>query len=345
MPQGSLASQRYQVDGLYEAIEFYYERGWTDGLPVIPPTEELVHASLEAAGRQPSDVLGVEPVKGRVITAEKAAVNAVMAGCRPEYFPVVVTAVEAICEEPFNLHAITVSTAGAAIMVLVNGPVAKELGMNSGISLFGPGNRANATIGRAMGLIVRNVTGAIPGELDKATLGHPGKFSLCIAEAEDVSPWDPLHVERGLSKDASAVTVFAALAPWQVRNHVGNTPETVLISFADLLKDWEPSQGEVVVVLSPQHLGHIKAAGWSKAQVKEYLCKKAQRPIKDLEEAGNLGADIGKLLSVCRSSDSITVIVGGGTAGGFSSIIGLWGKGINSRSVTKEISFPNGKQP
>jgi hypothetical protein len=306
----------------------------------------MVWAFLWAAGREPSDVLGVEPVRGRVVTVEKAAINAIMAGCKSEYFPVVVSAAEAICQDAFNLHAITASTMGAAILVVVNGPVAKKLGMNSGVNLFGQGNRANATIGRALRLIAMNIVGAIPGGFDKATFGHPGKYSYCIAEAEDASPWEPLHVERGMSRDDSAVTVFAALAPWQVTNHVGNTPEDILTSLTDVLKAVGPNQREIVVVISPEHLGHIKGAGWSKQQVKEFLAGKAQRTEKEWFEAGRLDKKVpsqesAKPIGVCAGPESVNVIVGGGMAGGFSAVIPLWGGGVSSSSITVKVRFPD----
>ena len=172
-------------------------RGGRTGCRLCPPTPERVGEFLDYVGRSPSEILGTEPTKGRVITVEKVAINAVMAGCLPEYFPVVLAAVEALVEPQFNLHAITVSTMGAAVLAVVNGPIANDLAMNSAVSVFGPGHRANATIGRAIRLVIINVTGAVPGVLDKATLGHPGKYTWCIAEAEEVSPWEPLHVERG----------------------------------------------------------------------------------------------------------------------------------------------------
>ena len=223
-----------------------------------------------------------------------------MAGCRPEYLPVVMAAVEAICEPRFNLHAISVSTAGPAVLTVVNGPVATDLGLNSGVSAFGPGHRANATIGRAIRLVLSNVTGAVSGELDKATLGHPGKYTWCIAEAEDVSPWEPLHVERGLSADRSAVTVFAGLSPIQVGAHLGDRPEPVLRGFADAMFAAGPGNYEIVVVLCPEHLGHIRAAGWSKAQVKGLLFEVAQRKVSAWLEAGAEGiqGDLDSLLGV-----------------------------------------------
>ena len=210
-----LTSNRLEFDDAVEVVEYYFDQGWTDGLPVVPPTVDRVAEFLDAAGRSASDIVGTEPTKGRVITAEKMAINAVMAGCRPEYFPVVVAAIEAMSEPQFNLHAISVSTMGAAVMTVVSGPIARELSLNSGVNVFGPGNRANATIGRAVRLVMMNVTGAEPGELDKATLGHAGKYTWCIAEAEEASPWEPLHVERGFDHDQSAVSVFAGLSPFQ----------------------------------------------------------------------------------------------------------------------------------
>jgi len=346
MASNRLTSHRYHAEGFIEANELYSERGWTDGLPIIPPTEETVWAFLRAAGREPSDVLGVEPVRGRVVTTEKAAINAIMAGCKPEYFPVVVSAAEAICQDAFNLHAITASTMGAAILVVVNGPVAKTLGMNSSINLFGQGNRTNATIGRALRLIAMNVVGAIPGGFDKATFGHPGKYSYCIAEAEEVSPWEPLHVERGLSHDDSAVTVFAALAPWQATNHVGNTPEDILTSLVDVLKAVGPNQKEIVVVMSPEHLGHIESAGWDKRRVKEFLAGKAQRTAQEWSEACRLDKQVpsqesANPIGVCAGPESINIIVGGGMAGGFSAIVPLWDGGVSSSSITMKVRFPD----
>ena len=260
MTISSLTSKRLDFEDADEAVEFYFDQGWTDGLPVVPPTIERVGRALEHAGRSPSEIIGTEPTKGRVITAEKVAINSVMAGCLPVHLPVVLAAVEALCEPSFNLHAITASTAGAAVLVVVNGPVALELGLNSGVSVFGPGNRANATIGRAVRLVIGNVTGAAPGVLDKATLGHPGKYTWCIAEAEDISPWEPLHVERGLDAGQGTVTIFAGLSPIQTDNGESVRPEDILDSFTDAMFAAGPQQGETVVVLSPEHVGHFRAA-------------------------------------------------------------------------------------
>ena len=235
MSSSSLRSDRHQLESASEAIEFYFDQGWTDGLPVVPPTIEQVSRFLDHVGLQPAEILGTEPTTGRVVTAEKVAINAVMAGCKPEYFPVVVAAVEAVCQREFNLHAVTVSTMGSAVLVVVNGPIRDALELNSGVGAFGPGHRSNATIGRAVRLVIANVTGAVSGEVDKGTLGHGGKYSWCVAEAEETSPWQPLHVERGIPLAESAVTVFGALSPIQFAYHDSTAPEDILDSAADAL--------------------------------------------------------------------------------------------------------------
>ena len=334
-----LSSKRLEFDGPAEALEHYYDQGWTDGLPVVPPTAERVAKFLGGAGRDPAEILGAEPTKGRVVTAEKAAINAVMAGCLPEYFSVVLAAVEAICEPRFNLHAVSVSTMGAAVLTVVNGPIAPELGLNSGVGAFGPGHRANATIGRALRLVMTNVSGAIPGEMDKGTLGHGGKYSWCVAEAEDISPWDPLHVERGLEPEESAVTVFAGLSPIQFTNHESTRPEDVLASAKDALFASGRGHDEIVVVLCPEHVGHMKAAGWTKAQVKDHLHAVARRTEAEWADAsGSDPQDDARVVPVAKSSDSYTLFVAGGPAGGFSVVIPLWGSGSNSKPVTKKVS-------
>jgi len=193
-----LQSAMYELADALDANEFYQHNGWTDGLPIVPPTEERVQECLDTAGLAPGDLIGVESVRQRPITAEKVAINAVMAGCLPTYMPVVVTALRAMCDEDFNLHGSTASTGGSAPFIVVNGPVRTALGMNATHGVLGNGNRANATIGRAVRLVLINVLGCIPGQLDRSTLGHPGKFTFCIAEDEEDSPWTPLAQERGL---------------------------------------------------------------------------------------------------------------------------------------------------
>ena len=319
-----LTSRRMTFDDEAALFDSFLERGWTDGLPVVPPTEERVRAALDAGGRLPSDILGTEPVRGRVITAEKVAVNAVMAGCLPEYFPVVAATLEAMCEPQFNLHAVTVSTMGAAILTVVNGPAAREIGLGSGVSVFGPGNRANATIGRAIRLVVMNVTGAKPGELDKATMGHPGKYTWCMAECEETSPWEPLHVERGFDEDESTVTVFPGLSPIPVTSGAED-PEAILRGFEDAMFAAGTGSDELVVVLSPELLGHFRRAEWSKRMVQEAMF-----------EVGTRKRD-GSAERAVSGPEAVRVLTAGGAAGGFAAVIPLWGTGSNSKSVTRRI--------
>src|SRR4051794_38705367 len=201
----SLASATYDVADASEANELFQRNGWTDGLPIVAPTESAVRAFLASARLLPADLVGVEPVRRRRITAEKLAIAAVMAGCLPEYMPVVVAVVKAMCEPPLGLHGVTASTGGSAPFVVVNGPVRTRLGMNATHNVFANASRANATIGRSIRLFILNVLGGVPGQLDRATLGHPGKFTFCIAEDEEDSPWLPLSVERGIAAGQSAV--------------------------------------------------------------------------------------------------------------------------------------------
>jgi hypothetical protein len=338
----NLTSRVLDFDDSSQVIEDYFDRGWTDGLPIVPPTPERVQEFLDVSHRSASDVIGTEPTKGRVITAEKVAINAVMAGCRPEYFPVVATAVEAMCEPEFNLHAITASTMGAAVLMVVGGPVVDEIGINSGVSVFGPGHRANATIGRAIRLVIINATGSSSGEIDKATLGHPGKYTWCMAENLDVSPWEPLHVERGLSESDSAVTIFAALSGIQIANHVSQDPREILQSFQDGMFAIGANHGELNIVLCPEHIGHFRAAGWTKNQVKQALFEIAQRSDGDWRAAGEVlpdSDDDTRMVTTASKPENINVLVAGGGAGAFSSIIPLWTAGNGTRSVTKRIQF------
>lgn len=343
MTDTQLSSNQLEFDSWNGVVEGYMDRGWTDGLPIIPPTPELVSACLDAAGRSPSDILGTESTKGRVITAEKVAVNAVMAGCKPEYYSIVAAAVEAMCEPQFNLHAITASTQGAAVLAIVNGPIVQEIGLNSGVSVFGPGHRANATIGRAIRLVIINATGSQSGEIDKATLGHPGKYTWCMAEAEDISPWEPFQTDRGFAKDQSTISLFAALSPIQVDNHAFQRPEEILVSFREAMfaggGGW--NQGEIVVVLCPEHVGNLERAGWSKERIRDFLHDSAKRPIDEWRSAGrfirdSVGPPEGSLHSV-TSADGISIAVAGGGAGAFSCVIPLWSGGTGSKSVTKLI--------
>ena len=348
-----LTSDYLELPGPLEAIEDYFKKGWSDGLPVVPPTPKAVTAMLAAANLAPDAILGIEPVKGAVITAEKTAINAVMAGCKPEYMPVVAAVVDAITQPEFNLHGITVSTMGAAIMVIVNGPIIKEIDINSGVSAFGPGYRANATIGRAVRLIVMNVLGTRSNDgLDKATLGHPGKYTWCVAENEQVLPenWDPLHLTRGLSESESAVTVVSGLSATQFGEHEASTPEGILDAFAQRLYPMGPGVKQVVLVICPEHAAHFTTAGWKKEQVGQYLYKNATKMTSEWIAMGlpsgaqkdskvDLStANVDSLISVLDSPESAIPIIVGGDGGAWSAVIPPWSLGSRSKIVTRPIT-------
>ncbi len=270
-------------DDLLAAIDYCYEQGWTDGLPVIPPALDRVHAMLAYEGRPPEAVLATHPATGLQLTVHAAAVNAVMAGCLPEYFPVVVAAFEAMDKPGFNFHGSTASTGGSAPLLIVSGPYAEAIGMNADVNLFGPGNRANATIGRATRLILRNVFQMIPGISDKSTQGNPGKYSFCIAERVRGNPWPLLCQAQDYPEGVSSVTVFAGGGFCNVENHGGNTPEQVLGSVADAMaNDGCITLGQSVVILAPEHMAILAAAGWTRQNAQDFLFSHAKRSVEEM---------------------------------------------------------------
>lgn len=341
------------ADDPLAAIDYCYEQGWTDGLPVVPPAIERVEATLSFEGRPPETVIASHPATGLECTVHAAAVNAVMAGCLPEYLPVIVAAFEAMNEPGFNFHGSTASTGGSAPLVVVSGPAVDDIGMNADVNLFGPGNRANATIGRAVRLILRNVFQMIPGISDKSTQGNPGKYSFCIAERTRGNPWSLLCEDLGYPDGVSSVTVFAGGGFCNVENHGGNTPEQVLLSVADAMANYGCiTLGQSVVVLSPEHARIIASAGWTKAQVREFLFTHASRPVDGLRSVGKYRqieydkqhADGGTHALVARNKlhrgltpDDILVLIGGGDAGGHSCFIPSWSRGRGSIMQSKPI--------
>ena len=336
----SLMSESITFQSETEAIEHYFTSGWTDGLPIILPTEKNVIEAISHSNRDPSEVVGMEPVKNRTITVEKIAINSVMAGCKPEYFPSVLASIEAVLEPEFNLHAITASTMGAAVLAVISGPEADKIGINGVTSVFGPGHRANATIGRAIRLTLINATGSRSGEIDKATLGHPGKYTWCMTENIVRSPFESLGIERGFSENQSSVTVFAGLSPIQVSNHSEKTPETILNSFSDALFAAGQNQGEIIIVFCPEHAKYLGAEGWTKVQVKDYLYDMATRSNDDWGQGSINPGPKPTGPEMTHSSigpDSFTLMVAGGNAGAFSCVIPIWGGGSNSQSVSKLI--------
>ncbi len=326
-----------------EAIEFFYRQGWTDGLPVMPPTLKSVIEFLEYAGHLPSDILGVIPARNRVITAEKVAINAVMAGCLPNYMPVIVAAIEAMCQEQFNLHGISATTGGTAPLLIVNGPAVQQLNINSGVNCFGPGVRANAAIGRALRLILMNVCGSIPGIIDKACVGHPGKYSYCIAEDEAGNPWEPLSVERGMPVETSAVTVFAGEAPHFVNSQVGGTGERLIGSIVNTMLGTVYMGGNWVLVLCPEHVTIFKKEGWTKAQIRQAVHERAVRPFSEFKRIAGFAdsairaEDAEIVYHYTQTPEDLLIVTAGGKAGGFSALIPPWAAGADSRPVTRAV--------
>ena len=340
-------------DDALDAIEQCYRLGWTDGLPVVPPTEHRVGQFLEHAGLPASHVVGEIPERRREVTAGKVAANAVMAGCLPEHMPVVLAATQAMLDPVFNLVGPSSSMGGAAILVIVNGPVARDLNINSRNNLFGPGNRANATIGRSIRLILMNACAAVPGLFDRSVIGHPGKYTYCIAEAETDTHWTPLHVERGYAPEQSTVTVFAAESPRQVR--ATGQPEAILHAIADVASSLGTSlstsgsvgergpgvrQGQIVVTIA----GNASLwQDWTKEQVRQYLHPRIQRSVADLKEARVFSGtvepgDNSQFVSLVPEEEDILLIFAGGEESNMASVIPSWGPKVGSTAVTREIT-------
>ena len=336
------------------AIEYCYEQGWTDGLPVVPPEPARVKAMLSMEGRGPETIVAGHATTGRECSVLAAAVNAVMAGCRPEYFPVVVGALEAMNEHDYHFYASSASTGGAAPLLIVSGPVVEDIGMNAAGNVFGPGNRANATIGRAIRLVIMNVFDIVPGQSDLSTQGHPGKYSFCIAERADRNPWTALNEELGYPKEVSSVTVFAGAGLCNVENHRGNTPEQVLDCFADAMANLGClSTGQAVIVMSPEHALVVSSTGWTKQDVRRYLFEHARRPVRDMQRVGKyIDARGGgprastEFDAHCvvddhvhrgRDAGDILITVAGADAGAHSAFVPSWSQGRWSIMQSKPI--------
>ena len=339
MSTSGFTSPRFRFSDAEDAQEYYHSQGMTDGLPIVLPTEDKVWAMLEYVGLGPSDVVATEKIRGRKFTAEKVAVNAVMAGCKPEYMPVVIAAVQAISEPEFNLHANSTSTDGVAILALISGPIAKKLGINSGTVAMGYGFRANAAIGRALGLVKINAYGSLPHQMDKSTFGHAGQYTFCFAEDDDTIPWEPLRVEKGFNENSSTVTVFGVGPPLQVNTHDYSQPDEFLTIVSDAMLALGVDHEEAVVVLSPEVLEYVRRSGWSKQRIKEFIFQKAQRSGKEWNLRYRplrqfTGSDLDRSIPVVKGTDHITMVGAGGSAGPFASIIGSWG---SISSITKEI--------
>ncbi len=342
-----------------DAIEDLYARGVTDGLPVVPPTLGRVEKAIAASGRGADDLVALVPPNYGRATVEKIAVNAVMAGCRPEYMPVVIAGVQAMCDEAFDLHGVSATTNFSSPLFIINGPIRKALDINCGVGVFGPGWRANATIGRALRLIAVNLGGAKPGVISMSTMGHPGRYTYCIGEYEEENPWEPLHVEHGFASSDSTVAAFAGDSPQGIYDHRSRTAEDLLTTIAwSLDVIWHhkaTALGDTVIVLSPEHARTIAGDGWSKADIRRFLWERLRKPVRELLPGKDGGEGLPEhvlatfqdperndtLVPKFRAPEHLKVVVAGGTAGRFSAVIPGWTFPNGSNLVIKKIPIRN----
>jgi hypothetical protein len=331
--------------------EEFFDRGWTDGLPVVPPTPERVEAMLAAVGAdQPDTLIGFLGVRRRGVTLEQAATNAVMAGCKPEYFPVVVAALEAMFDPAFNLHTVLSSTGGAGLCVIVSGPIAAQIGMNGRHNCLGHGNRANLTIGRTLRLVATNALGSVPGESDASSFGHPGKIALCFAEDPPPAPWQPLSVRLGYTADDTTVTVVPAEGPHQLAQQLTQHPDEVLRSFSASIRHpaWFSTGkgGHGVLVLGPEHTGFCVGAGLTQDEVRQRVFDEARIDAAALQAEGvtlesgsqhdmTPAAD-GKL-NTLESPDSVLLVTAGGEGAGWSVWIPAWAPARHARPASRRV--------
>ncbi len=327
---GSVSRKRAQIIEMPSDLDAFNEqafaRKWSDGLPLIPPTPARVARMLEAAGRDPAEIVARVPPAFGAASVEGIAINAAMAGARPEYMSLLITAVQAVSLPRFNLQSVQATTNPAAVWLIVNGPIANKLGVNAAGNCLGPGTWANATLGRALRLILQNIGGALPGDMDRATQGQPGKYSFCCAENEGASPWEPLHVERGFALDDSTITVAAPLGTWNMNTHAKNA-DVLLRVMAETMVFPASSDytyaGEPWVMLAPEHAQILNAAGYNKAAVKQRLWELAILDARKLSpedfrraqngrraELGTLAPD--QQLKISAEPGNINILVAGG---------------------------------
>ncbi|AMM24651.1 thioredoxin family protein [Variovorax sp. PAMC 28711] len=343
-----LVARQVDIGEGEDLMEACFDRGWTDGLPVVPPTPARVLRMLQGTTRRPDECIGEVPPDLAPCTVEKVAINAVMAGCKPEYLPVVLAAVEAALIDEFGMHGVLCTTMFAGPMVIVNGPVVASVGLNAGVNALGQGSRANATIGRALQLVIRNVGGGRPGEVDRATLGTPGKYTFCFAEAETPG-WESLAVERGFAPDASVVTLFAAEGVQGIVDQKSREPESLARSFALCLRSVDHPKlamaGDAVLVVSPEHARVFIDAGWSKARLRAELDALLLSPADDMLAgvggiAEGLPASLAGTMVPKFRPGGLLIVRAGGTAGLFSAVIAGWAASgaTGSTPVSKEIT-------
>lgn len=345
----ALSSRRIELAELEDEFEIMFQRGWSDGLPVIPPTEARVMAMLEGTGRAPSDIVAVVPPDLVEVTVEKIAIAATMAGCLPEYLPWVITAVEAVCNDEFNMHGVLATTMPVGPVIICSGPGTRAIAMNSGVNALGQGNRANSTIGRALQLVIRNIGGGRPGEVDRGTHGNPGKLSFCFAENDAESPIGTLAASRGAPDGVDALTVFAGEGPRCVVDQLSRDPESLAASLAVNLRTvHHPKLAmafDAVVVIGPEHARVFAEAGWDRDRIIAEVDQRLQIPGAEMVRgAGGIAEGLPEAFAEhtipkFRPGGLMLAYAGGG-AGLFSSIIAGWVNGdLGSTPVTRVVEY------
>lgn len=352
-------AKRFDIEDSVEQVFAYFEQACennqTDGLPVFPPTAARVQEMLRYTDRHPDDVVGIVAPRNGAATVEKIAINAVMTGCRPQYLPVLIAAVEAMVQPDYNLYGRQTTTHPGAHLLIVHGPIRNELAVNCRQNVFGHGWRANATLGRALRLIMINVGGNLPGVTDMATHGHPGRYSYCIGEDEENSPWSPFHVDRGLAGDTSAVTVMCAEGPHNVNDMVSKTPQLFLGSAASTMAHLGGNavyrsslKGEQMLVVTAEVAQWLSEKGWSKDDVRLHLYEKARQPVRALRDRGGWGLspchkgvdtnDDDAMVPIVREPGDILIVVAGGH-GRHLNFIPTSGYNL---SITRPITYRDG---
>ncbi len=351
-----LRARRIEIGSADDEVEFMFDQGFSDGLPLVPPTPERVLRMLGGTQRDPQEVLAVMPPNMGEVTVEKVAINAVMAGCKPEYMPVINTVVQAICTNEYNVHGVMATTMGASPVIVVNGPIREQIGLNMKLGALGQGNRANATIGRAVRLLIRNIGGARPGGTERSTLGNPMKFTMCFAEWEERSPWPPLHVERGFAKEDSVVTVFTmtggpSLIVDQESRTAAQLAGTMGLCLESAFNPKAHFSTDCLLVVVPEHVDTLVSDGYTKADLRRRIQEVTARPVKDLVGNEISGAGLSPRLAAKMSAeelekplpkfkreDDIHIVVAGAEAGKFSGAFHGWATGeIGSISVSRKI--------
>ena len=353
-----IRARRIEIAASDDIDEFLFDQGFSDGLPLVPPTPERVIRMLAGTTRDPQDVVAIVPPNLAPATVEKVAINAVMAGCRPEYLPVVIAALEAVCTDEFNIHGVNATTMGASPVLVVNGPIRHRIGMNMKLAALGTGNRANATIGRAVRLIIRNLGGARPGGVDRSTLSSPMKFTMCFAEWEEGSPWDPLHVERGFAREDSVVTAFAMTSgPVQIVDQESRRPDQIAGTLGlglegMFLPKIRRMPVDALLVVCPEHINTLTVDGdYPKDRLRARIQEVTSRPLREMVSNDISGAGI-PVASAARMTPGmletptpkfadgkyIHIVVAGSEAGKFSAAFHGWVTGaMGSTVVSRKI--------